>query len=102
VKLKWTKEAVKRLNEIEYFIALDNPETAAGFIDKLISAAETIPEFPEKGRIVPEMSMPEIREILYKNYRIVYLIGKNKIDILTIFEGHYLLDKNKLITLLKR
>ena len=66
---------------------------AVEFVDKLISIAETITANPEKGRIVPELSIEFIRELLYKNYRIVYLIKKKSIDILTVFEGHQLLKK---------
>jgi len=54
-------------------------------------------DFPNKGRIVPELSINQIREILYKNYRIVYLTKKTSIIILTVFEGHKLLDKEKII-----
>jgi len=67
LKLRWTNEALIRLQEIEEFIAKDNPGTAVKFVDKLISIAETIPENPEKGRIVPELSIEYIRELLHKN-----------------------------------
>jgi toxin ParE1/3/4 len=97
MKLFWTKESLLRLREIEEYISKDNPVTAVEFVDKLISVAETIVDYPEKGRIVPELSIDKIREMLYKNYRIVYLIKKNTIDILTVFEGHQLLKKEEII-----
>ncbi|MBI9071228.1 MAG: type II toxin-antitoxin system RelE/ParE family toxin [Melioribacteraceae bacterium] len=91
MKLLWTKEALFKLQEIEKYIAKDNSVTAINFIDKLISAGESILDNPEKGRVVPELSIKNIREIIYKNYRIVYVIKQNQIDILTVFEGHRLL-----------
>ena len=97
MKLFWTQEALRRLEEIEEYIAMDNPDAAVNFIDKLISLAETIPENPEKGRIVPELSIEYIRELLHKNYRIVYLIKKKSVEVLTIFEGHQLLKKDDII-----
>ena len=93
MKLFWTKESLLRLREIEEYISKDNPVAAVEFVDKLISVAESIVHNPEKGRIVPELSIDKIREMLYKNYRIVYLIKKNTIDILTVFEGHQLLKE---------
>ncbi|MFA7421395.1 MAG: type II toxin-antitoxin system RelE/ParE family toxin [Melioribacteraceae bacterium] len=96
MKLFWTKEALLRLQEIEEYISRDNPIVAMEFIDKLISVAETIIDYPEKGRIVPELSLENIRELLYKNYRIVYLVKKNSVDILTVFEGHQLLKKEEI------
>ena len=97
MKIFWTKEALRRLQEIEYYISVDNPTIAIGFIDKLISVAESLTDYPEKGRVVPELSIENIRELLYKNYRIVYLIKKNSIDILTVFEGHRLLKREEVV-----
>ena len=96
MKLLWTKESLIKLQEIEEYISSDNPQAAIEFIDKLISLAESIPENPEKGRIVPELSITQIREISYKNYRIVYLLKKNSIEISTVFEGHRLLRKEEI------
>ncbi|MBA4407208.1 plasmid stabilization protein [bacterium] len=95
MKIFWTKEALLRLQEIEGYISRDNPIVAIQFVDKLISLAETIIDNLEKGRTVPELSIENIRELLHRNYRIVYLAKKSSVDILTVFEGHQLLKKNK-------
>ncbi len=85
------------MQEIEEFISRDNTSVATEFVDRLISVAETIIHSPEIGRIFPEFSIENIREILHKNYRIVYLVKKNSIDILTAFEGHQFLKKEDII-----
>jgi len=97
MKILWTKEALLRLQEIEDYISKDNPAIAIEFVDKLITVAETLTDNPELGRVIPELSLEKIRELLYKNYRIVYLIKKSSIDILTVFEGHQLLKKAEII-----
>jgi toxin ParE1/3/4 len=97
MKLLWTKEALLRLQEIEEYISKDNPIAAIEFVDKLISVTESVIHNTEIGRIVPELSIENIREILHKNYRIVYLVKKNSIDILTVFEGHRLLKKEEIV-----
>jgi plasmid stabilization system protein ParE len=97
MKLYWTKEASVRLQEIEEFISRDNPQVAIEFTDKLISISETILDNPEKGRIVPELSIEQIREILFKGYRIVYYRKETSIEILTVFEGHQLLKKEEIL-----
>jgi addiction module RelE/StbE family toxin len=93
MKILWTKEALLRLQEIEEYISRDNSAAAIEFVDKLISAAETLIDNQKKGRVVPELSLENIRELIHKNYRIVYLVKKSSIDILTVFEGHQLLKK---------
>ncbi|NOX64220.1 MAG: type II toxin-antitoxin system RelE/ParE family toxin [Chlorobi bacterium] len=86
---------------MENFISQDNLNAAIKLIDKIISLAEDLVDYPRKGRIVPELSIDQIREILYKNYRIVYLIKKNSIDIITVFESHKLLDRKKITNQIK-
>jgi len=97
MKLVWTKEALHRLLEIEEYISRDNSVAAVDFVDKLISLAETIVDNPKKGRVVPELSLENIRELLFKNYRIVYLVKQSSVDVLTVFEGHKLLKKEEII-----
>ena len=96
MKLLWTKESQLRLLEIEEFIAEDNPTAAIKFVDELISAGESIIDKPEKGRIVPELAIENIQELIHKNYRIVYIIKKKSVDILTVFESHRLLRRNEI------
>jgi len=84
----WTEQALERLQEIEEFIAQDAPERAADFIDRLIQRGESLSDMPAVGRRVPELNSDEIRERLEGNYRIVYRLKEQSIEILTVFEGH--------------
>lgn len=97
MKLLWTEEASRRLLEIEEYIFRDNPIAAEDFLDKLITIAETIVDNPKKGRVVPKLSLENIRELLYKNYRIVYLIKKSSVEVLTVFKRHQLLKRGEVI-----
>lgn len=91
MKIVWTQESLNKLVEIENYIALDSPNRAIKFTSRIIEKAEAIVKNPEIGRIVPEFYLPDIREIIYKKYRIIYRIGKKNIEILTVFEGHRLI-----------
>ena len=93
----WSKESLERLIEIEKYIARDSPDRAVRFINKLIDRAEMIGDYPYQGRVVPEFSLNEIREVILKGYRIVYRIGEGKIEILTVFEGHQQLKQKDLL-----
>jgi plasmid stabilization system protein ParE len=88
----WTREALEHLIDIEEFIAKDSPARAATFVDELVDHAEiAVAENPQIGRMVPEIARPEIRELIYRKYRIVYRVTDCIIEILTVFEGHRLL-----------
>lgn len=91
MKVIWSRESLRQLIEIEHFISKDNPERAIKFIDRLIDRGEKVKDYPYKGRIVPEFSLDEIREVFEKTYRIVYKISADQIEILTVFEGRQLL-----------
>jgi len=41
------------------------------------------------GRIVPEIGDEAIREVLYRNYRIAYVVDRDdkEVDVLTIFHS---------------
>jgi toxin ParE1/3/4 len=87
----WTREALEQLIEIEDFIANDSLERVVKFVDEIIKHAEaSLPNNTHIGRIVPEISNPFIRELIFKEYRIVYRVRENVIEILTVFEGHRL------------
>ncbi|NTW53806.1 MAG: type II toxin-antitoxin system RelE/ParE family toxin [Chlorobaculum sp.] len=88
MKVVWSSEALGKLDEIERFIAQDHPERAFAFIELLLDKGDSIASFPEMGRVVPEFSRFDIREILVGNYRIVYRVNPTQVVILTVFEGH--------------
>ena len=72
--LIWSPKARDDLHDIITFIARDNPEDAMSFGYALISAIEHLQLFPEQGRIVPEYQRANLREIIFRPYRIVYRV----------------------------
>ena len=84
MKIKWSLLAVERLTSIINFISEDKPIAASNLSTRIFSAVERLIDFPQSGRIVPELESPKYREILVKNYRIIYTIIENVVYILTI------------------
>jgi plasmid stabilization system protein ParE len=96
MKVRWTDEAFERLIEIEAFIAKDSPARAALFVEQIIAHVDaSLPGNPHLGRTVPEIANPEIRELIFRKYRIVYRVADRTIEILTVFEGHRLLRSDE-------
>ena len=91
MQIIWTQEALEQLIDFEDYIARGNPERAVKFVDHLIEHAESIPGTPCLGRVVPEIANPDIRELIFNKYRIVYRLNETRMEILTVFEGHRLL-----------
>jgi toxin ParE1/3/4 len=83
-KIRWSKKAVSKLDEICSYIAIDSPYYASITAKKILDSIELLEQFPNLGRIVPEFNQSNIRELIYQNYRIVYKLKENIIEISTI------------------
>ena len=84
MKLVWSPLSIQRIQEISDYIAADNLRAANNWIDSVFEKVEILKANPEIGRIVPEIGKSDIRELLFGNYRIIYLSSKKQISILTI------------------
>ena len=90
--IKWSPRAVSHLEGICDYIAKDSKYYAALFAKKIIAIVKSIPQFPRSGRVVPEYNDENLREKLYENYRIVYRIKEDVIEIVAICHGSRLLE----------
>lgn len=88
--------AVERLEEIVNYIAKDSPSSAVKWANSVFTKIESLEQFPYMGRVVPEINRNEIREILFKNYRIIYNVKGDAISILTVRHGKQLLPPEDL------
>ncbi len=77
-KLIWSPAARDDLHNIVMFIARENPERAMSFGYQLISETDRLHNFPELGRIVPEYGNQRLREIIFRPYRIVYRVNRDR------------------------
>lgn len=92
-RLNWTDQSISDLINISEFIAKDSPKYAKITIGKIRLSARRVRDFPMLGRIVPEINLSEIREIIIGNYRLIYFIfDKERIDILSVHHSSRLLN----------
>lgn len=73
-KIVFSDPSIEDLENIVRFIARDNPQAAARFGSKLIESVRNLAAFPRLGRVVPEKNDENIREIIFKSYRIFYRV----------------------------
>ena len=71
MKVYWTDEALKHLDNIHRHIAEDSPVYARRMGDNITRRSQQIGGFPQSGRTVPEYQDIDIREVIEPPYRIV-------------------------------
>lgn len=87
MKILWTDPAIEDLRNLHSYIAKDSEVYASSFVERIILAVEKLTNFPRLGRVVPEAGNETIRELLYHNYRIIYRINGDLIEIITVIQG---------------
>jgi len=72
--VRWSDQAKADLKAIHDYIARDSTHYAKQVTRELVDKADTLPELPRLGRVVPELGDEDVREIPAYSYRILYEI----------------------------
>jgi plasmid stabilization system protein ParE len=88
----WSPEAIEDIESIASYIERDSAWYARAVASKIVETAETIPRYPELGRIVPEIGDASIRERFVYSYRIIYRLDAERILIAAVIHGSRLLQ----------
>ncbi|MBA4149967.1 MAG: type II toxin-antitoxin system RelE/ParE family toxin [Verrucomicrobia bacterium] len=87
-KVVLSPSALRDLQDIVRYIALDAPSRALNFGQFLISKTKLLGEHPELGRIVPEFGDADVREVIVRSYRVIYRVGRREKQIQVIRFWH--------------
>ena len=87
MKLIWTDPSIEDLRAVRDYIGRDSDYYAADLVEQVVLSVERLLRFPKLGRVVPEAQNENIRELVHQNYRIIYRIAGERVEILTIVHG---------------
>ena len=62
------------------------------FAHRAFRATDRLADHPRSGRVVPELDQDLVREVLLGNYRIIYRLLNDEVQVITIHHGARLLD----------
>lgn len=71
-QVAFAPSARRDLRDIVRYISMDSPARATDLGQRLVESIRRLADFPELGRIVPEFGDPALREIVVRNYRVIY------------------------------
>ncbi|GLS37746.1 putative toxin Y4kP [Mesorhizobium tianshanense] len=85
-RIRWTKRALRRLDEIGAHIEKDNPEAAARVIARIVTAAEHLAEQPAMGRMG---RIKATRELVLVDipYIVPYRVNGDTVEIVAVMHA---------------
>jgi toxin ParE1/3/4 len=86
-RLIWAPAAIQDVEDISAYVERDSPRYAKIVVDTIFKAAERVEMFPNIGRVVPEREDPAIREVLAYQYRIIYRLDDESVNIIAVVHG---------------
>jgi len=96
IDVVWVPSALDDLRKIKEYIARDSTNYASKFIEGAFDATERLSVFSKSGRIVPEYQNPNIREIGYGSYRIIYELVDDGVFVVAVIHVRRLLPEEGL------
>ena len=88
MRIEWTVPAETDLDELFDYIARDSAVYAERFVDRVLEYVAKLVDQPKMGRAVHAADSDDIRELNFrKNYRIIYVLREDRIQILAIIHA---------------
>jgi len=91
-KIKWSPQSSDDLFQIAEFISRDSMNYAGIVVENILESTGMLSEFPYSGRIVPELGIKTIRELLIYSYRLIYQVREDAILVVAVIHSKRLLD----------
>jgi plasmid stabilization system protein ParE len=83
----WAPQAAQDLDNTCDYLARSSATYARTFAEQVIALVESIPAQPRLGAVVPEYGQEDLRERLFHNYRIIYRLRGEDVEVVTIVHG---------------
>ena len=86
-KVIWSADSIKDIEAIAAYIARDSRRYADVFVRDAIDAGRSLAWFPMRGRAVPELNDPLLREYILLSYRMIYRFEAQTVRISAVVHG---------------
>ena len=86
----WTRTAEADLEGIVDFIADDSVDAALAVFTRIRERAATLKNFPDKGRVVPELhphGIVQYRELILSPWRIICRVDGSMVYVTAVFDS---------------
>ncbi len=89
----WTTQDQVTFDEALAYLAQGSLTAVQRLLVSALESASSLSVMSERGRIVPELQNPAIRELLVQRYRLPYEVQEARVEILAFIHGaRYFVD----------
>ena len=88
--VRWSETAERDLKGIVEYIAKDSSSRAYEVLSNIKEKVSSLPSFPGRGRIVPELQdqgITQYRELIIVPWRIIYRISEAAVYVLSVLDS---------------
>jgi len=86
--VEFAESAVRDMEGIlDWYREQQVPEVGRRLVREIFADVGRLPDFPESGRVVPELGVGKIRELIRPPFRIVYRIDGTRIRIVRVWRS---------------
>jgi toxin ParE1/3/4 len=96
MRVTWAPLAREQTADAFAFIAAERPSAAIRWFEEVVERTGSLSLFPDMGRMMPEASRPDVREMLVEPYRLVYRRDPEEVVILGVFHSRQDVDADSL------
>lgn len=86
MRLRWTEGASGNLDQVEHYIAQDNPSAAVAAVQRIIDAAEMLADYPGIGKRGRECGTREL-VVAGLPFIIIYAAHQNELVIIRVLHA---------------
>jgi toxin ParE1/3/4 len=83
----WAESAQAALDEVVTYIAQDSRDQALKVLIRALETAASLHTLADRGRIVPELQEPNLREVFVYRYRLMYRVLPEQIQVVAFLHG---------------
>lgn len=91
--VEFAESAVRDLEGVlDWYREQQVPEVGKRLVREIFTDVGRLPDFPESGRVVPELGVGKIRELIRPPFRIVYRIDGTRIRVVRVWRSERTLE----------
>jgi plasmid stabilization system protein ParE len=91
-RVSFAPSAIINLEEIRSWYADQQvPEVGERLLREIVDAVVGLADFPERGRMVPEFGLTQVREIIHPPFRIVYRLDEERVRVVRVWRSERLM-----------